>query len=58
MFHVFQILMPWADDSREVFRHVHRFIDRVLADAPPLGTLRPVSAPSDSARHSRPPPVT
>ena len=26
MFHVFQILMPWADDSREVFRLVHRFI--------------------------------
>ncbi len=39
MFHVFQILMPWADDSREVFRHVHRFIDRVLADAPPLGSI-------------------
>jgi acetyl esterase/lipase len=37
MFHVFEILMPWADDSREVFRHVHRFIHRVLADAPPLG---------------------
>ena len=26
MFHVFQILMPWADDSREVFRHVRDFI--------------------------------
>ena len=26
MFHVFEILMPWADDSREVFRHVRRFI--------------------------------
>jgi epsilon-lactone hydrolase len=38
MFHVFQILMPWADNSREVFRHVHRFIERVLADAPPLGS--------------------
>ena len=37
MFHVFEILMPWADDSREVSRHVHRFIHRVLADAPPLG---------------------
>jgi epsilon-lactone hydrolase len=36
MFHVFEILMPWADDSREVSRHVHRFIHRVLADAPPL----------------------
>ncbi|MFZ0249862.1 MAG: alpha/beta hydrolase [Acidimicrobiales bacterium] len=39
MFHVFGILMPWADDSREVFRHVHRFIERVLAEAPPIGSL-------------------
>ena len=31
MFHVFEILMPWAVNSREVFRHVHRFIERVLA---------------------------
>ena len=44
MFHVFEILMPWADDSREVFRHVQRFIERVLADAPPLGTLDLVGA--------------
>jgi epsilon-lactone hydrolase len=39
MFHVFQILMPWADDSREVFRHVRRFIHRVVADAPPLDDI-------------------
>jgi acetyl esterase/lipase len=39
MFHVFQILMPWAENSREVFRHVHRFIERVLAGAAPLGDL-------------------
>lgn len=44
MFHVFQILMPWADDSREVFRHVHRFMQRVLAGAPPLGTTDLVRA--------------
>lgn len=44
MFHVFQILMPWADDSREVFRHVHHFITRVLAAAPPLGSLDLVAA--------------
>jgi epsilon-lactone hydrolase len=44
MFHVFEILMPWADDSREVFRHVHRFIERVLADAPPMGSLDLASA--------------
>jgi hypothetical protein len=37
-------LMPWADDSREVFRHVQRFIQRVLTDAPPLGTLDLVGA--------------
>ncbi len=36
MFHVFQILMPWTDDSRDVSLHVHGFIERVLADAPPL----------------------
>ena len=36
MFHVFQILMPWADDSREAFRHVRNFIHRVVAAAPPL----------------------
>ena len=39
MFHVFQILMPWADNSRQVFRHVHQFMQRVLAEAPPLGSL-------------------
>ena len=31
--------MPWAENSREVFRHVQRFIERVLESAPPLGTL-------------------
>ncbi len=44
MFHVFEILMPWADNSREVFRHVQRFIHRILADAPPLGDLDLVEA--------------
>ncbi len=34
MFHVFPILMPWADDSREAFRHVRDFIHRVVDDAP------------------------
>jgi len=28
--------MPWADDSREAFRHVRTFIHRVVAAAPPL----------------------
>jgi epsilon-lactone hydrolase len=39
MFHVFEILMPWADNSREVFAHVRRFISGVLQDAPPLDDL-------------------
>jgi len=34
MFHVFQILMPWADSSREVYRHVGTFVDRILRGAP------------------------
>jgi acetyl esterase/lipase len=36
MFHVFQILMPWADDSRDVFRLVRGFIHDIVAEAPPL----------------------
>jgi epsilon-lactone hydrolase len=36
MFHVFPILMPWADDSREAFRHVRNFIHRVVDDARPV----------------------
>ena len=36
MFHVFQILMPWADDSRDVFHRVRDFIHELVVDAPPL----------------------
>lgn len=36
MFHVFPILMPWADESRRVYREVARFVRDILADAPPL----------------------
>ncbi len=36
MFHVFQILMPWADSSRAAFRLVRSFIHKIVADAPPL----------------------
>src|SRR5271154_2529541 len=39
MFHVFEILMPWAVNSHEVFAQVRRFVRRVLADAPPLDDL-------------------
>jgi epsilon-lactone hydrolase len=36
MFHVFQILMPWAEDSREAFRHVRDFVNRVVDGARPV----------------------
>jgi epsilon-lactone hydrolase len=36
MFHVFQILMPWTDASRDVHRHVGRFVDGILEHAPAL----------------------
>jgi epsilon-lactone hydrolase len=34
MFHVFQILMPWAEASREAFRLVRSFIHKLVEDAP------------------------
>jgi monoterpene epsilon-lactone hydrolase len=36
MFHVFQILMPWADESRSIYDHVAGFVNGLVADAPPL----------------------
>jgi monoterpene epsilon-lactone hydrolase len=39
MFHVFEILMPWAVNSHEVFAQVRRFVRRVLSAAPPLDEL-------------------
>jgi acetyl esterase/lipase len=36
MFHVFPILMPWADASRHVFRDVTAFVRDVLRDATPI----------------------
>ncbi len=35
MFHVFQMLMPWATDSRDVFRRVRQFIHGLTRDSPP-----------------------
>jgi epsilon-lactone hydrolase len=32
MFHVFQMLMPWTDDSRDVFRGVRRFIHGIISE--------------------------
>ncbi|HXZ61428.1 MAG TPA: alpha/beta hydrolase fold domain-containing protein [Acidimicrobiales bacterium] len=42
MFHVFQILMPWAEDSRDVFQQVRDFVHELVVDTPPLtlGYLR------------------
>ncbi len=34
MFHVFPILMPWADKSRLVFAHLQTFVRTLVADAP------------------------
>ena len=36
MFHVFQILMPWAEESRAIYRHVRQFVETVLDRAPVL----------------------
>jgi epsilon-lactone hydrolase len=36
MFHVFQILMPWAEASRSAFSVVRGFVHKIVADAPPL----------------------
>jgi epsilon-lactone hydrolase len=36
MFHVFQILIPWAEASRTARDHVARFVRGVIDDAPPL----------------------
>ncbi len=42
MFHVFQMLMPWADDSRDVFRRVQHFIHGLISDTapPPISLSR------------------
>jgi len=34
LFHVFPILMPWLEDSREVFAHLQGFIHKLVAGAP------------------------
>jgi monoterpene epsilon-lactone hydrolase len=35
MFHVFPILMPWAEASRRVFHAVGEFVHSRLGDQPP-----------------------
>jgi epsilon-lactone hydrolase len=36
MFHVFPILMPWADASRAAFRLVRDFVHKIVEDGPPM----------------------
>ncbi len=54
MFHVFQMLMPWAEDSRDVFRRIHHFIHDLTSDLPPPTTslarllgIEPLNDPPD-----------
>jgi acetyl esterase/lipase len=54
MFHVFQMLMPWAEASRAAFRLVRSFIHKIVEDAPPLAStecLSPGPVPSLSVVH-------
>ena len=48
MFHVFPILMPWAEASRRVYRAVGEFVDRRPDDRAP--GPRPVRIPPDEER--------
>jgi monoterpene epsilon-lactone hydrolase len=41
MFHVFPFLLPWAQESREVYRQVGQFISRQLADVASLADGQP-----------------
>jgi acetyl esterase/lipase len=40
MFHVFPILMPWADQSRQVFRAVGEFVHKLVDGASPVPIAR------------------
>ena len=48
MFHVFQILMPWAEKSRRVFAHLQTFVHKQVAGAPTFdpSVLRDLPAPA------------
>lgn len=43
MFHVFQIIMPWAEASRAAFRLVRSFIHKIVEDAPPMRETAPLT---------------
>jgi epsilon-lactone hydrolase len=47
MFHVFQILMPWTDQSHESFAHLGSFVQKQVAGAPKFdaSVLRDIPAP-------------
>jgi epsilon-lactone hydrolase len=53
MFHVFQIIMPWADASREAIRLVRSFIHKLVEDAPPLGSTTSLTQGSASGDRRR-----
>ncbi|MCU0310497.1 MAG: alpha/beta hydrolase [Acidimicrobiales bacterium] len=46
MFHVFPILMPWADQSRRVYRSVAAFVDALVADHPTYDSAADRTAPT------------
>ncbi len=48
MFHVFQILMPWADMSHQTFAHLQAFVQKQVAGAPSFdpSVLRDIPPPA------------
>lgn len=52
MFHVFPILMPWADASREVYREVGEFVRERVTEASEARAERRTSARSTRARRA------
>ncbi len=47
MFHVYPILMPWADASREVYRELGEFVRERLTQASDAGQRRSTAEASD-----------
>ena len=45
MFHVFQILMPWTEQSHESFAHLGAFVQKQVAGAPAFDADRPARHP-------------
>ena len=56
MFHVFPILMPWADGSRRTYREVGEFVRAHLPDEPEEAPAAPSGvSPTSPVRARRPP---